>query len=164
MIRSALPNAVALLRSPVSDDDERIEFLGFRLDQACYAVSIDIVGEILRILPMTVVPRSPRSIMGVVGVRGRVLTVVDLRERLGLASPEPTRQARILVLPWSDNESVGLYVDSVLRVYRFSTAEIEPAAAGFGREASGHVTGIARADGQLVLIIRPEPFLELVES
>ena len=151
------------LRSTASNTDfDEEAFLGFQLEQERYAMPIELIGEILRIPPVTVVPRAAPTIMGIVGVRGRVLTVVDLRGRLGLSSPAPTRQARILVLPWSDHDSVGLYVDSVIEVHRFSPKDIEPAAAGFGRDQVDHVGGIARVDDHLVLILRLDPFLELI--
>jgi len=160
-------NAIALVRNPLNSDsiaDERLGFLGFRLDNESYAIPINTVGEILRIPPITVVPRSPSTIMGIVGVRGRILTVADLRHRLGLGSPAPTRASRILVLPWPERDTVGIYVDSVLQVYRFSPSEIEPASAGFGRDPADHASGIVRVDNRIVLIIKLEPFLELIEK
>ena len=162
MAERVRPRVAALLRIRGDDADERFEYLGFRLGEETYAVPIDRIGEILRIPPITTVPRASEAIMGVVGVRGRVLTVLDLRGRLGSSAPPPTRHARILVLPWSDHESVGLYVDGVLQVYRLTNAEIEPASAGLGRDVGDHVVGIARVDGQLVVVIRLEPFLELM--
>lgn len=151
----------ALSRARTDDSPRRSEYLGFRLDRELYAVQIDRIGEILRIPPVTPVPRSPDRIMGVVSVRGRVLTVLDLRSRLGLDRPPPTRHARILMVPWSDNESVGLYVDEVLQVYRLAEEEIELANEGIGSDVGDHVVGVARMDGELVVIVRLEPFIEL---
>jgi purine-binding chemotaxis protein CheW len=159
MDKMRLPAALSRLRS--DDSVHRSEYLGFRLDHEIYAMQIDRIGEILRIPPMTPVPRSSDRIMGVVSVRGKVLTVLDLRIRLGLDRPPPTRHARILVLPWSDNESVGLYVDGVLQVYRLAEEEIELANEGIGSDVGDHVIGIARVDRKLVVVVRLEPFIEL---
>lgn len=139
----------------------RAEYLAFRLNDEIYAVAIDRIGEILRIPPITPVPRSGDHIMGIVGVRGRVLTVIDLRSRLGLDRPPPTRHARILVLPWDNTDSVGLYVDGVLQVHRLAADEIELASDGLGGDVGDHVVGIARVEGNLVVVIRLEPFLDL---
>jgi len=152
---------MSLVGPGTEEQVERKEYLAFRLAVEVYAVEISRIGEILRIPPMTPVPRSSGQVMGIIGVRGRVLTVLDLRERLGLPSSEPTRHARVLVLPWSDTEKVGLYVDEVLQVYRFSDAEIEPAAQAFGSDAGEHVVGIARVDNDLIVVVHLEPFLEL---
>ena len=143
---------------------ERLGYLGFRLDTECYAIRISQISEILRVPPVTAVPRSSSAIMGIVGVRGKVLTVIDLRCRLGLTVPPPTRQSRILVLPWADHDSVGLYVDRVLEVYRLSHSDIEPSVVGLGRDQSDHVAGIARVAGELVLIVRLEQFLDLLNK
>jgi purine-binding chemotaxis protein CheW len=153
--------AYASLSRVSSEESARSEYLAFRLDEEVYAVEIGRIGEILRVPPVTDVPRSPDRIMGVAGVRGRVLSVLDLRQRLGLGQPEPTRHARILVLPWSENESVGLYVDAVLQVYRFAEADIELVAEGLGGDVGDHVIGVARVEGTLVVVIRLEAFLEL---
>lgn len=153
--------AYASLSRVSSEEAARSEYLAFRLDEEVYAVEIGRIGEILRVPPVTDVPRSPDRIMGVAGVRGRVLSVLDLRRRLGLGQPDPTRHARILVLPWSENESVGLYVDAVLQVYRLAEGDIELVADGLGGDVGDHVIGVARVEGTLVVVIRLEAFLEL---
>ena len=140
---------------------QRTEYLAFQLDDEIYAVDIARIGEILRIPPITPVPRAPDRIMGIVGVRGRVLTVLDLRSRLGLSRPEASRHARILMLPWSEKESVGLYVDGVLQVFRLSESDIEAAAEALGGDVGDHVIGVARVEGTLVVVVRLEPFLDL---
>lgn len=159
MANTHVPAALTRVRS--DDSVHRSEYLGFRLDRETYAVQIDRIGEILRIPPITPVPRSSDRIMGVVSVRGRVLTVLDLRSRLGLDRPPLTRHARILMLPWSDKESVGLYVDGVLQVYRLAEEEIELAKDGIGSDLGDHVIGIARVEHEIVVVVRLEPFLEL---
>ncbi len=145
-----------------SSDDVvgRIEYLAFRLAADLYAVSIERIGEILRIPPLAPVPRAPAHVMGIVGVRGRVLTVLDVRERLGLQRQPVTRHARILVLPVGNGESVGMYVDEVLQVFRIAETQIEPAARGLGGDVGEHVVGIVRLRQDLVLVIRLDPLLE----
>lgn len=150
-----------LVGVPAEDPIVRKEYLAFRLADEVYAVGVPRIGEILRIPPVTPVPRAPGQVMGIIGVRGRVLSVLDLRERLGLPRPPPTRHARVLVLPWSDTEKVGLYVDEVLQVYRFSDDEVEPAAQALGSDVGEHVVGIARVDNDLVVVVHLEPFLAL---
>jgi purine-binding chemotaxis protein CheW len=137
------------------------EYLAFRLDTGVFAIQVDRIGEILRIPPVTVVPRAPDFVMGIVGVRGRVLTVIDLRSRLKLACPDPTRHARILVVPAGSPDPVGLYVDEVLHVHRFDEADIEPAARALGTDSGEHVAGIARIDDLLVVVLRLDQLLAL---
>lgn len=139
------------------------EYLSFRLDRELYAIDIRLVGEILRITPITVVPRAPRSVMGIIGVRGRVLSVLDLRRNLRLGCPEPTRHARILVFPLPDRDEVGLYVDEVRQVVRLADEDIEPATAALGTSAGEHVMGVGRQRGEPIVILRLEALLQLQE-
>ena len=67
-------------------DEKRTEYLAFLLAGDTYAVRISAVGEILRPPPITEVPRAPSPIIGVVSVRGRLVTVMDLRRRFALKS------------------------------------------------------------------------------
>jgi purine-binding chemotaxis protein CheW len=82
--------------------------------------------------------------MGIVSVRGQLVTVIDLRRRLRLAEPVPTRRARILLADASGGETIGLFVDEVLQVYRLSESEKEPAAAALGGDVAPYIEGIAR--------------------
>src|SRR4051794_24961402 len=105
----------------------RVEYLAFTLGTDTYAVPIGEVREILKLPPVTEVPRAPQEIMGVVSVRGLLVTVVDLRRRLRLSATEiaNTRRGRILLVTGAENEVIGLYVDEVLQVYRLAESEIE---------------------------------------
>ena len=91
-----------------------------------YAAPVARIREILKPPPLTHVPRAPREILGIISVRGQLVTVVDLRRRLRLAEVETTRKARILLADVVGGEVMGLYVDEVLQVYRLADAEIEP--------------------------------------
>jgi purine-binding chemotaxis protein CheW len=105
------------------------------------------------------VPRAPEEVLGVVSVRGKVLAMLDLRRRLRLPEPPPTRAARILVLPSPDRDPVALYVDHVLHVQRLADSEIEPPETAFGSECGEHLIGLGRQGGVLLVLIDVEPLL-----
>jgi purine-binding chemotaxis protein CheW len=90
------------------------------------------------------VPRAPFAVMGIVSVRGQLVTVVDLRRRLRLPEASPTRRARVLLVNPTGLETLGLYVDEVLQVYRLADGEIEHAGAALGGEVAPYIAGIAR--------------------
>jgi purine-binding chemotaxis protein CheW len=90
--------------------------LRFRLDDAAYAVPVERVREIVRLRPITAVPRAPDAVRGVVSLRGEILQVIDLRVRLGLPPREPGRAARIVVVHDGDGRVAGVLVDSVSEV------------------------------------------------
>ncbi|HEX7602268.1 MAG TPA: chemotaxis protein CheW [Polyangiaceae bacterium] len=126
-----------------STDGPRAEYLAFKLAGDTYAVRIGSVAEILKPPPITDVPRAGRSIVGVVSVRGRLVTVVDLRRRFGLPESAGDARTRILLVAAGAEELVGLLVDEVLQVYRLAESEIEPATV-LGGEQPAHIIGIGR--------------------
>ena len=91
---------------------------------------------------LTPVPRAPFSVMGIVSVRGQLVTVIDLRRRLRLPESGATRRSRVLLVNPQSAETLGLYVDEVLQVYRLAEDEIEHAAAALGGEVAPYISGI----------------------
>lgn len=123
-------------------EGETRDFLGFALADEHYAVPLSSVQEIMKLPPVTEVPRAAPSIMGIISVRGRVTTLVDMRRRLGLPSAAIDARVRVLLVD-SGEEVIGLLVDRVLQVYRLQEHEVEaPGAAG--GESGEHIMGIAR--------------------
>ena len=84
------PDRAAARRA--ADLGKRVEYLAFALAGEAYAVPIALVAEILKPLPITHVPRAPHVVIGLMTVRGRLMTVIDLRRRLRLAESAHRRQ------------------------------------------------------------------------
>ncbi|MGO8699429.1 MAG: chemotaxis protein CheW [Limisphaerales bacterium] len=76
----------------------KIPFVLFEVGDGLYAVSVEFVQEMLILPPVTSVPRMPPEIRGVINIRGRILTLVDLRIRLGLASTKSDQEGLIQLL------------------------------------------------------------------
>ena len=117
-----------------------------------YGLDIAKVFEIIRHQPITAVPRSPRFVKGVINLRGRIIPVVDLRERFGMPAAEPTKETRIVVAE-SATTRVGLIVDSVSEVLLVPTEAVEATpevAAGADAE---YLRGIANLGDRLVLLL-----------
>lgn len=161
----ALPESgrAAVVRRAV-ERGARAEYLAFRMAEEIYAVPIAYVKEILKLPPLTEVPRAPADVIGVISVRGRIVTVRDLRRRMRLVEAPPTRRSRILLAELSPEqggtgERVGLFVDEVLHVYRFADQEIESAANVLGSELAEYVAGIGRQSGEMILLLDLRPIL-----
>jgi purine-binding chemotaxis protein CheW len=154
-MRRAEPRLVARRSAELG---KRTEYLAFVLAGDTYAIQIAHIAEILKPPPLTQVPRAPRSVIGVMSVRGRLVTVVDLRRRFRLAEQPTDRKSRILLVETGE-EQIGLLVDEVLQVYRLSEAEIEPAQA-LGGEQPPHIAGIGRPEGALLVLVDLKPILE----
>lgn len=160
--RAADPRRAAIARRAV-ERGARAEYLAFRMADEIYAVPIAFVKEILKLPPLTEVPRAPADVIGVISVRGRIVTVRDLRRRLRLPEGPSTRRSRILLAELPEEggtgERVGLFVDEVLHVYRFTESELESAANVLGSELAEYVAGIGRQGGEMIILIDLRPIL-----
>jgi purine-binding chemotaxis protein CheW len=134
------------------DAGRRTEYLSFGLAGEMYAVQIAHVAEILKPPPITEVPRAPRTVVGVISVRGKLVTVIDLRQRFRLPETPIDRRARILLADVGTGEQIGMLVDEVRQVWRLATEEIEPAHL-LGSEQPAHIAGIGRPEGGGILIL-----------
>lgn len=142
--RSPTTSSTSKRNNRAAASGPRTEYLAFILAGDTYAAPVSLVREILKPPPLTPVPRAPDSTMGIVSVRGQLVTVLDLRRRLRLHEGAPTRRARILLVDAAAGETLGLYVDEVQQVYRLADAEIEQAATALGGDVAGYIAGIAR--------------------
>jgi purine-binding chemotaxis protein CheW len=142
-----------LARPLRSESEELAEFLAFTLAGDLYGIELTRVREILSSPPLTWVPRASPDVLGVCSVRGLLVTVIDLRRRLGLKQAPATRRARILLTQTSWGEVMGLFVDEVRQVVRFPSSGIEVAATVLGGDISEYVMGIARPGGTLIILL-----------
>lgn len=118
------------------------EFLVIQVADQQMGLPLGSVREILKIAPVTLVPRAPRAVLGILSVRGRITTVIDLRLHLSMPEAQDTRSSRILLVDGGE-ETLGVRVDAVLNVVRLRESEVEPAAV-VGTELPEHVMGIGR--------------------
>lgn len=137
----------------------RTEYLAFRLASDIFALPIGYVAEILKTPPITEVPRAPKEIVGIASVRGRLITVIDLRRKFRLAEEPFNSKTRILLVDTRSEEPLGLLVDEVNHVYRLADNEIEPAQS-IGGEPAPHIAGIGRPDdGAFLILLELKPIL-----
>jgi purine-binding chemotaxis protein CheW len=133
------------------------QLLTFEVDSSPYALPVERVREIVRIRPITPVPRVPREVRGVISLRGEIVEVIDLRLRLDLESIEPARSTRIIVVHSENGKVAGILVDAVREVSRVSEDSIRPPT---GSEA-GSVEALYVRDGEFVSLIDLDRILEI---
>ncbi|PIZ63746.1 MAG: chemotaxis protein CheW [Candidatus Marinimicrobia bacterium CG_4_10_14_0_2_um_filter_48_9] len=103
-----------------------LQLVCFRLSQEDFGVDIHHVQEINRRVKVTKIPQSASFVEGVINLRGKIVPVIDLRRRFGLASAsDQTKESRIVVVETSEM-TVGMVVDEVTEVLRLSTDSIKP--------------------------------------
>lgn len=131
------------------------EFLAFRLAGDSFAAPVSIIREILKLPPITHVPRAPRHVLGIVSVRGLVVTVLDLRRLMRVEEHPIGPRSRILLVA-AEAETLGLLVDEVFEVHRLPDMDIERAGSVLGSDVSDAVSGIARptdGDGRVLVLL-----------
>jgi len=123
-----IARAAAVRRDSSELDADVHRLLSFEIAGSPYAVPVERVREIVRMRPVTAMPRSPAEVRGVISLRGEMIQLIDLGLRLGLGRIEPSRRTRIIVIKTGEDEVVGLLVDAVREVMRITEDAIQPAA------------------------------------
>lgn len=143
-------------------DTESAQYVVFRLGKEEYGFDVSVVREINNMEEVAKVHRSASHIEGVINLRGKLLTVVNLRKRFGM-EPNPAAEGnqRIVVVDAAD-APVGFLVDEVIEVARFPKESVEkaPPYIASGIEAQ-YVLGIAKHEDRLITLIDPLKVLEL---
>lgn len=132
------------------------KFLTFVLADEEYAFPVGHVREITRITDITVVPRMPAHISGVINLRGKVVPVMDLRVRFGLRAAPPNDETCIIVTETSvgDRRVVfGAIVDRVSEVLNVSNDEIEDRPDFGERLDTQYMLGIAKVKGKIKILL-----------
>ena len=124
----------------------------FTLAREHYGVDIGAVESIIRMQTITAVPRAPSFIEGLTNLRGTVLPVIDLRRRFGLLVEEETKDTRIVVVE-IDGMTVGIVVDGVSEVLHVPEEDIEPPSSIVSTVDSAFITGIAKVDERLIILL-----------
>lgn len=121
-----------------------------RIGRRVYALLIDHVLEVLRMVEVTPLPEGPGAVLGVINLRGKSIAVVNLAERLGV-EPPPYHQDTYLVVLEHGDRTMAVPVDEVVGVGHVSPEEIEPPpSAGLTATLVGGV--ISRDEGQLMVL------------
>jgi purine-binding chemotaxis protein CheW len=135
-----------------------LQLVSFKLSDEEYGIDILKVQEINRMLDITRVPDSPPFVEGVINLRGKVIPIVDLRGRFGMERRAHDKNTRIVVVELA-GRIVGFIVDAVREVLRIQSSVAEPApqmTAGAGEE---YITGIAKLEDRLLILIDLEKVL-----
>lgn len=167
---SVIPPVVADARKVVEipedesqEGNEVLELLAFKLADEEYAVDILKIKEIIRPVEITRVPRRPSFIKGIISLRGKIIPIFDLRTRLGLVESLPSRDTRNLVVGL-EKGSIGVIADGVTGVVKVTVRDIEPPPAVGAGSSSGHLKGVTRVNGRLVILLDLEKAVTLEES
>lgn len=144
------------------DDNLAGKYLTFRLASEEFGVEILKVREIIGLMDITVVPRTPASVRGVINLRGKIIPVVDLRLKFDMPSVSDTELSCIIVVDIQVDEQpaqMGILVDTVCEVLDISPASIEPTPTFGGGVNTQFIRGMARVDDQVKILLSIEEVL-----
>lgn len=140
--------------------EESLQVVAFKLRNEEYGVSILNVQEIRNLTDITRVPFAQDFIKGVINLRGSVLPVIDLKERLGLEETPYTQDTRIVTVTVGDLH-VGMLVDAVTEVLTLTAKPIDAKKAINGKELTRFLSGIGNIDGRLIIMLNLEEIIGL---
>jgi purine-binding chemotaxis protein CheW len=143
--------------------DSLIQVIRFRLGEEDFAMDILQVEEIIRMMEITKVPKSPDFVEGVINLRDRVIPVVDLRKRFDIPRKDADSQTRIIVLK-TRPKRVGIIVDSVSEVLRLPTETVEESPSLVGNIDARCISGVAKIGQSLLMVLDAELILSSTEQ
>ena len=144
------------MNSAVEEDtrsnEDIVQLVTFKLKGETYGINVMKVQEVLRVSEIAPVPGAPPYVLGIINLRGNVVTVIDTRGRFGLPSTELEESSRIVIIE-SEKQVVGILVDAVAEVVDLNVSEIDSAPNVGNEESSRYIQGVAsRSEGLLILV------------
>lgn len=151
-------NAQTKAKAGNAQNNEQLQLVSFTVGEELFAVDILRVQEINRMMALTKVPQSPPGVEGVINLRGRIIPVLDLRVQFGFPKSDQSEHTRIVVIE-VQGKTIGFVVDSVREVMRISSNIVEPTPRMGTSIDSSYVSGVAKLDGQLLILLELENLL-----
>lgn len=141
-------------RVAFEEQEELLQMVGFTIGKALFGVNILIVREIIRWTPITAVPNSPAFVEGVINLRGNIIPIIELRQRLNLYTGEVQCEDAWIIILDVQGKSTGFIVDSVTKVLKIQRAVIKPppdiVVAGL---ESQYILGVCDIEERLLILL-----------
>ena len=139
-------------------DDPVLQWVTFRLENETYGINVMQVQEVLRYTEIAPVPGAPSYVLGIINLRGNVVTVIDTRKRFGLDCSDTTDQTRIVMIE-SDSQVIGILVDAVAEVVYLRQSEIEATPNVGNEENAKFIQGVCHKNDELLILVDLEKFM-----
>lgn len=137
---------------PNHADGSVSQWVTFRLDDETYGINVMQVQEVLPLTEIAPVPGAPQFVMGIINLRGNVVTVIDTRMRFGLPPKEPEQSNRIVVIE-AQEQIAGIMVDSVAEVSNVRDSEIDTAPNVGNEDSSRYIYGVVSRPNDLLILV-----------
>lgn len=138
--------------------DPILQWVTYQLEDEVYGINVMQVQEVLRITEIAPVPGAPNYVLGIINLRGSVVTVIDTRSRFGLMPKESDDLSRIIIVEVNGNV-IGMLVDSVAEVVYLHQSEIDTAPNVSNDDSSRFIQGVCSRENYLLIIVDVDKFL-----
>lgn len=138
---------------------DTVELASFFVGEALCGMDILKVQEINKLIEMTRVPQAPDYVLGILNLRGEIVTIIDLGKKLGLKSTELTDRTRNIIVS-SNGEHIGLMVEQISDVIQVEWEKVESPPANIGDVQGKFFTGVFKTERRLIGILDVERVLE----
>ncbi|MDO7596166.1 MAG: chemotaxis protein CheW [Pseudomonadota bacterium] len=140
-------------------NDPILQWVTYQLEDETYGINVMQVQEVLRITEITPVPGAPSYVLGIINLRGNVVTVINTRSRFGLMPKESNDdQSRIIIVEVNGNV-IGMLVDSVAEVVYLHQSEIDSVPMVNNDDSSRFIQGVCSREEQLLILVDANKFL-----
>ncbi len=141
-----------------NDGSEKVEsdttqFIVIKLGGEQYGIDIQFIDNIVRMQHITRVPKVAHYIKGVINLRGEVIPVMSIRQKMGLEEDELTKATRIIILKLDQHGTIGVIVDEVKEVVTLKNTEIEKLVYDNKEERDTYLSGIGKENGNLISLL-----------
>lgn len=130
----------------------------FYVGSALCGIDINVIQEMNKQMAMTRVPQAAQHVLGIMNLRGRIVTIIDLGRKLGLAPSKRTDTSRIIIVN-SREENIGFLVDRISDVVTAKWEEVEPTPSNIKGVKGAYFRGVCKAGKELVAILDVEKVL-----
>jgi purine-binding chemotaxis protein CheW len=144
-------------------EDPILQWVTYQLEDEVYGINVMQVQEVLRITEIAPVPGAPSYVLGIINLRGSVVTVIDTRSRFGLMPKETDDLSRIIIVEVNGNV-IGMLVDSVAEVVYLHQSEIDTAPSVSNDDSSRFIQGVCSREDYLLIIVDVDKFLSEEET
>ncbi|TWI71606.1 CheW protein [Desulfobotulus alkaliphilus] len=142
-----------------TQENRLLELATFYIGDALCGIDILRIQEINKLTEVTTVPQAADYVQGVLNLRGRIVTIIDLGIKLGLSSVEPGKDNRNIIVDFKD-EQVGLLVDSISDVLLAESSRIEPPPSNIGGVQGRFFHGVFKTEKKLIGLLDINAVLE----
>lgn len=132
--------------------NKKNQVVSFKIGKELFGVYIQNVQEIVRVPEITLVPEMPSFVEGVVNLRGKIVSIIDLSKRLKIEGSSRTKTSRILIVE-VEKKVIGLLVGSVTEILRLPPESIEPAPDIITSVGAEYIMGVGKLHEKLIILL-----------